>query len=186
MHARLHIDTATGLLADTRQILCTHFDARPAGVAADLIVIHGISLPPGEFGGPYIEQLFSGDLDPSAHPYFAGIVAARVSAHVVIRRDGQLLQFVPFGARAWHAGTSSYQGRNACNDFSIGIELEGTGELAYCDAQYDQLALLIEALCSAYPTLSTARVTGHSDIAPGRKSDPGAAFDWERLRARLR
>lgn len=185
MHGRLHIDPVTGLLARTRQVLSTHCDARPDGVQPELIVIHGISLPPGEFGGPHIAQLFTGNLDPSAHPYFAGIVQGRVSAHAVIHRDGTIEQFVPFGARAWHAGVSSWQGREACNDFSVGIELEGTDETAYTDAQYDRLAQLVEALCAAYPTLDTGRLVGHSDIAPGRKTDPGAAFDWQRLRARL-
>lgn len=186
MHSPLHIDPATGLLTGINQVLSTHYDARPAGVAPELIVVHNISLPPGEFGGPFIAQLFTGDLDPDAHPYFASIVAARVSAHVVIHRTGEIVQFVPFGARAWHAGVSSWRGRSACNDFSIGIELEGTDETAFSDAQYDQLARLIEALCATYPTLSIDNIAGHSDIAPGRKSDPGDAFDWERLRTRLK
>jgi AmpD protein len=179
------IDVATGLLCATRQVLTRHFDSRPAGMVAELIVVHGISLPPGEFGGAWIEQLFAGNLDAGAHPYFAGIATTRVSAHVLIRRDGRCIQFVPFGARAWHAGASSWNGRNACNDFSVGIELEGTDDIAYAEPQYPALAGVISALCAAYPTLSRERVVGHSDIAPGRKTDPGDSFDWQRLRALL-
>jgi AmpD protein len=126
--------------------------------------------------------MFTGTLDATVHPYFQSVVDLRVSAHLLVRRDGEPVQFVPFGLRAWHAGTSSWEGRNACNDFSIGIELEGTDEVAYDDRQYEALARLITALCAAYPTLSSERVVGHSQIAPGRKSDPGPAFDWVRLR----
>jgi N-acetyl-anhydromuramoyl-L-alanine amidase len=179
------IDVATGLLCATRQVLTQHFDPRPGGVVAELIVVHGISLPPGEFGGAWIEQLFAGNLDAGGHQYFAGIAAARVSAHVLIRRDGRCIQFVPFGARAWHAGASSWNGRNACNDFSVGIELEGADDIAYAEPQYPALAGVIGALCAAYPALSRERVVGHSDIAPGRKTDPGDSFDWRRLRALL-
>lgn len=185
MQPGLHIHTATGRLTRTRQVLTPHFDERPANVLAELIVVHGISLPPGEFGGPWIEQLFTGDLKPGAHPFFAEAAAARVSAHVLVRRNGQLIQFVPFGLRAWHAGRSSWCGREACNDFSIGIELEGTDDLPYEAQQYEALAMLIRELCRTYPALSRERVVGHSDIAPGRKSDPGASFDWPRLRALL-
>ena len=182
---RLRVDAASGMLMGAPQVLSPHCDARPAGVLPELIVIHGISVPPGQFGGPWIDRLFAGDLPAGAHPQFAAIAALRVSAHVVIRRDGMPTQYVPFGARAWHAGVSSYAGRGACNDFSVGIELEGTDELAYEPAQYRTLAALIDALCRAYPSLSRQRVVGHSDIAPGRKSDPGAAFDWSRLRSML-
>jgi N-acetyl-anhydromuramoyl-L-alanine amidase len=178
------IDPVTGLLIGVRQVLSTHFDARPSNVAPELIVVHGISLPPGEFGGPWIDRLFTGTLPPEAHPYFRGI-HGRVSAHALIRRDGQIVQYVPFSARAWHAGQSEYRGRSACNDFSIGIELEGTDDIPYTDAQYDRLCLLVNALLIAYPTLSTTHIAGHSDIAPGRKTDPGAAFDWLRLRTSL-
>jgi AmpD protein len=171
-----------GVVCGVRQVLSPHCDERPVGVAPELIVVHGISLPPGEFGGAWIEKLFCGNLPATAHPYFATLAGARVSAHVLIQRDGTLVQFVPFGLRAWHAGVSSYEGRSACNDFSIGIELEGTDELAYEAAQYASLAALITALLRAYPTLSAARVVGHSDIAPGRKSDPGDAFDWPLMR----
>src|SRR5580698_1973596 len=178
----MHVEPATGLLTRTRQVLSNHFDARPAGCVPDLIVVHGISLPPGEYGGPWIEHLFTGTLPRHVHPYFASIPAGRVSAHVLVRRDGTPVQFVPFGSRAWHAGLSQYQGRNACNDFSIGIELEGTDETAYEDAQYQTLTAVIAALLAAYATLDTARIVGHSDIAPGRKLDPGVKFDWPRLR----
>ena len=178
----LSIEPATGLLAGTRQVFSPHFDARPTGVAAELIVIHGISLPAGEFGGPWIDHLFAGDLQPDAHPSFRETATLRVSAHALIRRDGSITQYVPFGMRAWHAGQSQYQGRSGCNDFSIGIELEGTDETPYTDAQYESLAALIAALLATYPTLSGQRIAGHSDIAPGRKTDPGAAFDWQRIR----
>jgi N-acetyl-anhydromuramoyl-L-alanine amidase len=181
----LHIDAATGLLAGARQVISPHLNERPSGVAPDLIVLHGISLPPGEFGGPWIDRLFTGDLPPEAHPYFRAIAGTPVSAHAVIRRTGEIVQYVPFGLRAWHAGVSSYQGRAACNDFSVGIELEGTDEIAYTDAQYEELAALIQVLLSRYPTLSRERIVGHSDVAPGRKTDPGPAFDWERLRGLL-
>jgi AmpD protein len=189
MSARLQIacavDPATGLLTGVRQVLSPHCDERPPQAAPELIVVHGISLPPGEYGGPYIEQLFAGNLRGEAHPYFATIVAARVSAHLLVRRDGGCIQFVPFQLRAWHAGVSSWQGREACNDFSIGIELEGLDNAAYESAQYQSLAAAIKALCAAYPSLSRERVVGHSDIAPGRKSDPGESFDWALLRLLL-
>jgi AmpD protein len=179
------IDPLTGLLTPARQVLSPHCDERPPGALPELIVVHGISLPPGEFGGPWIEQLFAGDLDPAAHPYFATVAELRVSAHLLVRRYGAAVQFVPCGQRAWHAGASSWQGRSGCNDFSIGIELEGTDERDYEPAQYQALAGLIGALCAAYPSLAPTRVVGHSEIAPGRKSDPGPAFDWNRLRALL-
>jgi AmpD protein len=177
------IDPATGLVLGVRQVLSPHFDTRPSGTVADLMVIHGISLPPGEFGEPWIDRLFTGNLPPDGHPYFRDIAAARVSAHVLIRRDGAIVQYVPFAQRAWHAGKSEYCGRAACNDFSIGIELEGTDETPYENAQYESLTALIKALLATYPSLSRDRIVGHSDIAPGRKTDPGTAFDWSRLRA---
>jgi N-acetyl-anhydromuramoyl-L-alanine amidase len=178
----LQIEPATGLLTGVRQVLSPHFDARPKGVAPELIVVHGISLPGGEFGGPWIDHLFAGDLPPDAHPSFRETAALRVSAHVVIRRDGGITQYVPFGMRAWHAGQSQYQGRSGCNDFSIGIELEGTDEIPYADAQYESLAALVRVLLTTYPTLSAERIAGHSDIAPGRKTDPGLVFEWARFR----
>ena len=180
------IDKATGLLLDARQVPSPNCDDRPAGVTADLIVVHGISLPPGEFGGPWVDLLFTNRLPANEHPYLATISELRVSSHLLIRRDGERVQYVPFHRRAWHAGASSYQGRGRCNDFSIGIELEGGDDIAYEPAQYRALADVIAKLCRAYPTLSRSRVTGHSDIAPGRKTDPGDAFDWPRLRALLR
>jgi AmpD protein len=176
------IDTATGLMLGVRQVLSPHHDARPAATNPELIVVHGISLPPGEYGGPYIEQLFTGNLRSDDHPYFATLAGVRVSAHLLIRRDGRVLQFVPFQMRAWHAGESDWCGRAACNDFSIGIELEGTDDQPYTPQQYPSLAACIKALCTAYPSLATERVVGHSDIAPGRKTDPGESFDWPRLR----
>jgi AmpD protein len=182
----LKVETATGLLTGVRQVLSPHCDARPPQTPPQLLVVHGISLPPGEFGGPEIDQLFTGTLDWEAHPYFRQIQGLRASAHVVIRRDGQLTQYVPFGERAWHAGLSQYLTRTGCNDFSIGVELEGTDETPYTAAQYATLVRLIVALLEAYPSLAPEHIVGHSDIAPGRKTDPGPAFDWGRLRALLR
>jgi len=164
-------------------VLSPHHDLRPAGQQPELVVIHGISLPPGEFGGPWIDRLFCGDLPPDAHPFFAGIQALRVSAHLLVRRDGSVTQYAPLQARAWHAGVSSWQGREACNDFSIGIELEGADDTPYEAAQYAALSALLLALRRIWPALAADRVVGHSDIAPGRKTDPGPSFDWGRLRA---
>jgi len=172
-------------MTGVRQVLSPHCDERPSGTAVDLIVVHGISLPPGEFGGPWIDRLFAGDLPPDAHPYFREVAARRVSAHALIRRSGEIVQYVPFERRAWHAGVSQYRGRSACNDFSIGIELEGSDDTAYTDVQYGRLAVVITALLAAYPTLSRQRLVGHSDIAPGRKTDPGPTFDWKRLHGML-
>jgi len=166
--------------------LSPFYDARPTGVLPELIVVHAISMPPGEFGGPWIDRLFTGNLPSDAHPYFKETSRLRVSAHAVIRRDGIIVQYVPFGQRAWHAGQSHYRGRAGCNDFSVGIELEGTDEVPYTDAQYNQLAALVEALLATYPSLSVDHITGHSDIAPGRKTDPGPSFEWERWRSILR
>lgn len=165
-----------------RQVVSPNCDARPSGVGAELIVVHGISLPPGEFGGPWIDRLFTNSLPPDVHPYFAEIGGLRVSAHLVVARDGGVTQFVGFTDRAWHAGESSYNGRAACNDFSIGVELEGADTIPYEPAQYHTLAEVVAALCDAYPRLSPDRLVGHSDISPGRKTDPGPAFDWQRAR----
>lgn len=181
-----NIDHGTGLLRTARQVPSPNCDDRPAGVIAELIVVHGISLPPGEFGGPWIDMLFTNRLPPTQHPYFATVADFRVSSHLLIRRDGELVQYVPFHRRAWHAGVSSFQGREKCNDFSIGIELEGTDEGAYEPVQYLALTEVIAQLCATYPALSRERVAGHSDVAPGRKTDPGQYFDWQRLRAMLR
>ncbi len=186
MQLSLKIEPATGLVVGVRQVLSPHFDARPSGVLPELVVIHGISLPAGEFGGPWIDHLFTGGLPPNAHPSFPEIARLRVSAHALIRRDGTIVQYVPFGQRAWHAGQSHYRGRPACNDFSVGIELEGTDHIPYTDPQYENLGVLVEALLETYPSLSSDHIVGHSDIAPGRKTDPGPSFDWERLRALLR
>lgn len=178
----LQVDLQSGLMRGARQVASPNFDARPPGVEADLIVVHGISLPPGEFGGPWIERLFMNTLPRDMHPYFAEIGELRVSSHLLVARDGGLTQFVRFTDRAWHAGQSNYNGRAACNDFSIGVELEGADTLDYEAAQYDTLAAAVAALCDAYPRLSADRVVGHSDVSPGRKTDPGPAFDWERAR----
>jgi len=156
-------------------------DARPVGAEPAMVVIHGISLPPGEFGGSEIEALFTNSLDFDAHPYFGEIRGLEVSAHLLIRRDGSVTQFVPFTARAWHAGESCFRGKTCCNDHSIGIELEGEDETAYDDRQYVTLQSVLRAIFDAYPGITAREVAGHCDIAPGRKSDPGPAFDWLRL-----
>jgi AmpD protein len=178
----MQIDLETGLMRDVRHIASPNHDSRPAGIEADLIVVHGISLPPGEFGGPWIDRLFTNSLPVEMHPYFAEVGSLRVSSHVVVARDGAVTQYVAFTERAWHAGKSIYQGREACNDFSVGVELEGADTLPYEAAQYVALAQVVAALCAAYPGLSPDRLVGHSDIAPGRKTDPGPAFDWSRAR----
>ena len=178
---RLAID-AGGYAAAARQIRSPNRDARPAGTPVTLIVVHGISLPPGEFGGDGIARLFTNRLDAGKHPYYASLAGMRVSAHFLIRRDGELVQFVGCNDRAWHAGVSEWKGRGRCNDFSIGIELEGTDDVPYTAAQYTMLARLVRALRRAYPI---ADVAGHSDIAPSRKTDPGPAFDWSALRRLL-
>jgi AmpD protein len=181
----LVIDAATGLLAGARQVLSPHCDARPPGATLELIVIHGISLPPGEFGGPWIDRLFTANVPADAPASLRELIGLRVSAHVLVRRDGALTQYVSFGMRAWHAGHSAYRGRPACNDFSIGIELEGTDSVPYTQAQYEHLTTLAAALIRTYPTLSSTHLARHSDIAPGRKTDPGVAFDWERWQTLL-
>ena len=170
---------AAGWVEGARRVPSINCDARPAGESIRLVVIHNISLPPGEFGGPGIEQLFTNRLDPAGHPYYAAIRELRVSAHFLIRRDGELLQFVPCGERAWHAGVSLWRGRERCNDFSIGIELEGADDTPFTGAQYRVLADLAELLKRVYPI---EELVGRSDIAPGRKTDPGPHFDWGRLR----
>jgi N-acetyl-anhydromuramoyl-L-alanine amidase len=177
---KLEVDLETGLMRGAVQVPSPNCDARPPGVDAELIVVHGISLPPGEFGGPWIERFFTNSLPLDMHPYFAEIGGLKVSSHLLVARDGSLTQFVKFTDRAWHAGESRYGGRVACNDFSIGVELEGADTTPYEAAQYDALGEVVAALCDAYPRLSPDRIAGHSDIAPGRKTDPGPAFDWER------
>ena len=163
-----------------------NFDDRPDPEDISLLVIHCISLPPGKFGNQYIDQLFRNQLDPNEHPYFKDVYQLTVSAHVLIKRDGHCVQYVPFDKRAWHAGKSAYGSRERCNDFSIGIELEGAESVDYTDQQYMQLAAVIRDLLVAYPKLSTQRMVGHSEIAPGRKTDPGASFDWQRLSGLLK
>lgn len=181
MPQRLLINSE-GLFEGVRFIPSPNRDARPAGGAIDLLVIHYISLPPGEFGGPGIIEHFSNRLDPSAHPFYASIAGEKVSAHFLVRRNGELIQFVPCAKRAWHAGESSWKGRARCNDFSIGIEMEGTGEVPFTAAQYRRLAALTRALRARYPIRDIA---GHSDVAPERKTDPGPYFDWARYRSML-
>jgi len=171
--------TEDGLLEGARYIASPNCDARPVNARIELIVIHNISLPPGEFGGPGIVELFLNRLDRAAHAYFAGIAQLRVSAHFLLRRDGEIIQFVPCTQRAWHAGVSLWCGRERCNDFSVGIELEGADDIPFADVQYAQLVSLIAAIKVRYPI---ADIAGHSDIAPGRKTDPGAAFDWGRIK----
>lgn len=158
-----------------------HHDERPAGMAIDMVVVHGISLPPGEFGSNDIEDFFCGQLKSGSHPYFATIAELRVSAHLLIKRDGQVIQFVPFTQRAWHAGESLFEGRARCNDYSIGIELEGTDEVPYEHSQYLQLSAIIKTLQQTYPAITNHRIVGHCAIAPGRKTDPGPVFDWNYL-----
>lgn len=175
------VNSQSGLISPARQCLSPNRDARPAGAAVDVLVLHGISLPPGEFGGREIEALFLNQLDWGAHPYFAEIRGLEVSAHLLLRRDGELIQFVPFNERAWHAGQSCFRGRSRCNDFSIGIELEGEDDIPYDDRQYEVLPAVLQALILAYPGLSPREIAGHCDVSPGRKSDPGPAFDWLRL-----
>jgi AmpD protein len=181
MQTKFKISPASGVVEPAAQCHSPNQDARPEGVQPELIVLHGISLPPGEFGGPAIEALFTNTLDHDAHPYFDEIRGMEVSAHLLVRRDGSVVQFVPLTAKAWHAGESCFRGKYRCNDYSIGIELEGEDETPYDDRQYQTLQALLQALFAAYPQITARDVAGHCDIAPGRKSDPGPAFDWLRL-----
>jgi len=177
----MNINAETGLLNAARQVESPNFDARPNGAIPELIIIHGISLPPGQYGGPWIDHLFTNALDPDAHPYFQEIAHFEVSSHVLIRRSGEIVQFVPFNMRAWHAGKSHFQGRERCNDFSVGIELEGCDDNPYDDKQYPSLASLIFTLIRTYSSLSSKKIVGHCDVSPGRKTDPGPYFEWPRL-----
>lgn len=177
---------ASGLIPSARWCASPNFNERPPDKPPSLLVIHNISLPPGRFSGDAIEQFFCNQLDASAHPYFQTIAELEVSSHLLIRRDGSVLQFVNLRDRAWHAGRSSFEGENECNDFSIGIELEGTDEIPYTDAQYERLSMLTALIMAAWPEITSARVTGHSDIAPGRKTDPGPAFDWPRFLSQVK
>lgn len=178
----MRIDAETHIVVGVEYIESTNHDERPDDAEVDLIVVHNISLPPKEFGGGYVQKFFANELDSSAHPYFEEIKDLKVSSHLFIERSGKLIQFVPFNKRAWHAGESCYEGKEACNDFSIGIELEGADDIEYTDAQYQVLKAVITSLQMMYPGLSNKKIVGHCDIAPGRKTDPGPAFDWSRLK----
>ena len=177
----MHIDQ--GWLSTATALASPNADPRPDKSDISLLVIHNISLPPGQFGGGHVAELFTNTLDPNTHPYFAEIANLKVSAHLLIDREGVVIQFVPFDQRAWHAGVSAFAGRPACNDFSIGIELEGTDTDPYTYLQYECLVKITQCLIAEYPALSSERVAGHSDIAPDRKTDPGPAFDWARFKA---
>jgi len=179
------MDIVQGWLNKANKLESPNADLRPDANEISLLVIHNISLPPEQFGGPYIAQLFSNSLDPQEHPYFRDIYQLKVSSHLLIDRQGQLTQFVPFDKRAWHAGVSEFKGRNHCNDFSIGIELEGADHIPFTDNQYSVLAQASQQIISHYPMITGDRIVGHSDIAPGRKTDPGPAFDWQRYRRML-
>lgn len=173
---------AEGVLAGAVQVPSPNCDERPADAAVSLLVVHNISLPPGQFGGEAILQLFTNTLDFAAHPYYETLRDLNVSAHFLVRREGELIQLVPCAKRAWHAGSSSWRGRERCNDFSVGVELEGADDQAYSESQYSRLAELLVALCRRYPIVD---VVGHIDAAPGRKTDPGSAFDWGHFRELL-
>lgn len=170
--------TDDGWLQPARHCPSPHFDDRPEQEVS-LLVVHSISLPPGQFGGPYIDQLFLGQLNPDDDAYFVGIQHLKVSAHCLIRRDGELVQYVSLNKRAWHAGQSCFQGRERCNDFAIGIELEGTDTGSFTDAQYQTLSTLTQLIQRQFPAIKLEHIVGHSDIAPGRKTDPGTGFDWD-------
>lgn len=178
----IELDSA-GVLTGTRFIASPNCDERPPDTDISLLVVHAISLPPNEFGGDGVERLFTNRLDPAGHPYFATLDGLRVSAHFFVRRDGSIIQFVPCGKRAWHAGVSSWLGRERCNDFSIGVELEGCDTQPFEIAQYEGLAQIVHAIARRYPLRDVA---GHSDIAPGRKTDPGKHFDWPLMNALMR
>jgi len=173
-----NLDSEQRWLENVRRVCSPNCDMRLSAGAIELLIIHGISLPPGQYGGPYIDQLFTNTLNSKDHPYFAGLVELRVSSHLLIDRAGKLTQYVPFDRRAWHAGKSVFQGRTACNDFSIGIELEGCDTQPYESVQYKTLAQTVKALQKSWPILQKDRIVGHSDVAAGRKTDPGPAFDW--------
>jgi len=173
---------AEGVLSGATQVPSPNWDERSPGVDIALLVVHNISLPPGEFGGEGIVRLFTNSLDFSEHPYFDTLRDLKVSAHFLVRRDGEVIQFVPCARRAWHAGASTWRGRERCNDFSLGVELEGVDDVAYAEAQYSSLSRLFVVLRARYPIVD---VVGHADIAPGRKTDPGPAFDWARFRENL-
>jgi AmpD protein len=181
----MNVDPATGLLAGARYSPSPNHDARPPGGTIDVLVIHAISLPPGEYGGADIEQLFCNRLAVASHPFYREIEGLTVSSHLLIRRDGEVVQFVPFQARAWHAGVSAFEGRARVNDFSIGIELEGSDYAPFEEAQYRVLTAVTRALQQAYPAIVAGHIVGHDDIAPQRKTDPGPYFNWARYRRAL-
>ncbi len=174
-----------GWFTGVHRRLSPNCDARPVDAGIDLLVIHNISLPPNHFGGPGVYQLFENRLDPAAHPFYAGIADLRVSAHLWVRRNGRVVQFVPLQSRAWHAGVSSWQGRERCNDYSIGIELEGTDDRPFTRRQYQSLLRVTRHIQRRYPAITSERIVGHSDVAPGRKTDPGPCFDWSGYRKEI-
>lgn len=182
MMTEFEIDPNTSLLQNVSFIPSPNFNERPRNTIIDMLVIHGISLPPGQFGGTAITELFTNTLNPNADPSYKEIASIPVSSHLLIRRDGSVIQFVAFDKRAWHAGASSFQGRNNCNDYSVGIELEGADTIPYEKKQYQQLVSLVSTLIRVYPAITLDRIVGHCDIAPGRKTDPGPAFDWSYFR----
>lgn len=175
----MKIDIDTGLLSDVRQVMSPNFNERPVNTQIDLLIIHNISLPPGEFGNNYIDDLFTNTLDPQKHPFFNEIASKKLSSHCLIKRGGEVTQYVPFTKRAWHAGASTFEGQDDCNNFSIGIELEGTDTLPYAKLQYLALARLVALIQKSYPKIIWERMVGHSTVAPNRKTDPGPAFDWK-------
>lgn len=182
---RPQLDHAGHWLKGVRRVPSPNCDERPAGTDISLVVIHGISLPPGKYGGGHVDRLFTNTLDPAAHPYFAEVCSLKVSAHLLVDRRARLTQYVPFHLRAWHAGESTFRGRAACNDFSIGIELEGCDDQPYEPRQYAAAASIVKVLMRRWPAILLENVVGHSDVAPGRKTDPGSAFDWAHFRGRL-
>jgi N-acetyl-anhydromuramoyl-L-alanine amidase len=181
----MRLDETGDWLIDARQVRSPHCDRRPPSCRPELLIVHGISLPPGEFGTGQVDRLFLGTLCETDPPGLREVAHLRVSAHLLITRDGAVTQYVPFSLRAWHAGVSTFRGRASCNDFSIGVELEGTDDTLYEDAQYERLAAFCRLAMRAWPALLPDRIVGHSDVAPGRKTDPGPAFDWERLRSSI-
>jgi len=181
----VHFSVSEDWLIPAERVPSPNCDQRPVASSLDLIVIHNISLPPKQYGTRKVLEFFCNQLDCNSHPYFAQLKDVRVSSHLFIRRNGDVVQFVPFNLRAWHAGQSNFQGRNACNDFSIGIELEGSDDDPFEAAQYDNLIAVVQCLLRHYPSLSAKAIVGHSDIAPGRKTDPGPLFDWLRLRSAI-
>jgi len=181
----MNIDEKTGILDRAEYVRSPNCDLRPKNCDISLLVIHNISLPPGIFGGPYISELFTNCLNPEEDPFFQEICHLKVSSHLLVRRDGSIIQYVPLNQRAWHAGVSEFNGQAHCNDFSIGIELEGTDTEDYENIQYEVLAEVSREILKTYPAIKPNRITGHSDIAPERKTDPGPAFDWTKYRSLL-